>query len=182
MQEHKNSYTDLETAIGKLRMLSGESQIAITSIISRLAKAEGVSITSGHRLPIENLKSWIIKLKVERKSERTIRLYGYLVRRFLKQIPKPTRADIREYLARRIGQTSPSSAETERKALATIAPFSSSMGIGGVGKGGVSLSRTSDSQRGAPPNREVRERWVARRMALPGGQVSPVSRRGACGI
>lgn len=32
----------------------------------------------------------------------------------------------------------------------------------------------------APPNREVREGWVVRRMALAGGLASPVSRRGAC--
>ena len=66
--------------------------------------------------PLENMGHWLTKLKSERKAERTIRLYEYLARRFLKKMPFPTRADIREYLAGRIGETSPSSAETERKA------------------------------------------------------------------
>jgi len=63
VQEHKNSYTDLETAIGKLRMLSGESQAAITSIICRLAETEGVSISIDHKLPAGNLESWVTKLR-----------------------------------------------------------------------------------------------------------------------
>jgi len=74
----------------------------VASLISRLAKAEGVSISVAHKLPAKNLELWITKLRSERKSEKTIRLYNYLVRRFLERIPEPTRADIRKYLARRI--------------------------------------------------------------------------------
>ena len=80
----------------------------MASLISRLAKAEGVSIGVGHKLPVENMDVWLIKLRAERKFERTIRLYCYLAERFLKQTPSPTRADIREYLVRRIEETSPS--------------------------------------------------------------------------
>lgn len=43
----------------------------------------------------------------------------------------------------------------------------------------IEALETLDSQRGTPPNREVCEDWVARRMALAGGSASPVSRRGA---
>ncbi len=110
----------LKPAIEKLRGLSPESQAAIASIIDRLALAEGVSVAVDDKLPIENIGLWLTKLRSERKSEGTIRLYEYLARRFLRQTPSPARADVREYLTRRIDETSPSSAETERKALASL--------------------------------------------------------------
>ncbi|MFC2018678.1 tyrosine-type recombinase/integrase [Chloroflexota bacterium] len=119
----------LESAIGKLRVLPRESQAVIASLIDRLAEAEGVSAGADHRPPIENLPLWVTKLKSERKSERTISLYSYLAERFLKQVPSPTRADVREYLARRIEETSPSSAETERKALASLFSFLHAEGL-----------------------------------------------------
>jgi hypothetical protein len=109
--------------MSKLQGLSGGSQDAIVSLINRLADAEGVSINANYKLPIKNIGHWLTKLRSERKSESTINLYEYLVRRFLKQLPSPTRADVREYLARRIEETSPSSAETERKALASLFSF-----------------------------------------------------------
>lgn len=90
--------SSLKSAIIKLQGLSNESQEAIASIINRLANAEGVSISDNHKLPIENISHWLTKLRSERKSERTIRLYAYLAERFLKQLPSPTRADIRKYL------------------------------------------------------------------------------------
>jgi len=95
----------------------------MASIIDRLAEAEGVSPRTEFKPPLENIGLWLTKLRSERKSERTIRLYSYLAERFLSQLPFPTRADVREYLAGRIGETSPSSAETERKALASLFSF-----------------------------------------------------------
>lgn len=47
------------------------------------------------------------------------------------------------------------------KLLATVAPFSSSIGIGGAGEGGISPSQAPDSRRGAPPNREGVVRLVS---------------------
>ena len=123
MQADKIGCCALEVAISKLQGLSSESQTAVTSIIERLAEAEGVAFNFNQRPPTENMGHWLTKLRSERKSERTIRLYEYLARRLLKQLPSPARADIREYLAGRIGETSPSSAETERKALASLFSF-----------------------------------------------------------
>lgn len=113
----------LESAINQLRHLPLDTRAIVTSLISRLAEAEGVSVSVNHKLPVDNIDLWLTKLRSERKSERTIGLYEYLVRRFLKQIPTPTKADIRNYLADRIDRTSPSSAETERKALASLFSF-----------------------------------------------------------
>jgi hypothetical protein len=121
--ERTQGYGSLESTIGKLRRLSNESQAAIASIINKLAEAEGVSIGISFKLPIENLSYWLTKLKSERKSVETIYLYEYLVRRFLKQNSKSTKANIREYLARRIEKTSSLSAEMERKALASLFSF-----------------------------------------------------------
>lgn len=115
--------------MAKLQGLSQESQYALVSIIERLALAEGVSSHADYKLPIANLDLWLIKLRSERKSEGTVRLYEYLVRRFLRQVPSPERTNIREYLARRIGDTSPSSAETERKALASLFSFLHAEGL-----------------------------------------------------
>jgi len=120
---------DIESAISKLKGLSQESQAAITSLIDRLADAEGVSAGTDFSPPLENICHWLTKLKSERKSERTIRLYSYLAERFLRQLPSPTRADVREYLAARIQETSPSSAETERKALASLFSFLHAEGL-----------------------------------------------------
>jgi len=123
IQAHKPDGCNLESAIGKLRGLSNESKVAIASIINRLAEAEGVSVSIDYKLPSENIHHWLTKLRSERKADRTIKLYAYLVRRFLKQVPKPTKADVRNYLADRIDKTSPSSSETERKALASLFSF-----------------------------------------------------------
>ena len=132
MQEVKsNTMTNrnLESAIQQLRHPSPEMRELVLSLIGRLAQAEGVPLYNEHRPPAENMRAWLTKLRAERKSERTIKLYGYLAERFLKHIPAPTRADVREYLAARIGETSPSSAETERKALASLFSFLSEDGL-----------------------------------------------------
>jgi len=123
MQEVNPSKCALEPVIIKFRGLSWESKSLIIPLIDRLAEAEGVSFDTNHRPPLENMGHWLTKLRSERKSERTLKLYGYLAERLLKRLPSPTRADIREYLANRIGETSPSSAETERKALASLFSF-----------------------------------------------------------
>jgi site-specific recombinase XerD len=129
MQEAKSGNPVLEPAIAKLRGLSRESRALIVPLIDRLAEAEGVSSRTEFRPPLENVGHWLTKLRSERKSERTIGLYEYLARRFLKGSPSPTRADVRGYLAKRIEETSPSSAETERKALASLFFFLRSEGL-----------------------------------------------------
>ena len=129
MQEPRLGNRALESAIAKLRGMSQESKALIIPLIDTLADAEGISVRTEFKPPLENVGPWLTKLHSERKSERTVSLYQYLVRRFLKQLPSPTRADIREYLANRIEETSPSSAETERKALASLFSFLHSEGM-----------------------------------------------------
>lgn len=121
--------SSLQHSVDQLCRLQPDTQALVASLISRLAKAEGVSVGIDHKIPAENLDHWLTKLRAERRSERTVRLYGYLAERFLKQIPEPSRADVREYLAERIEQTSPATAETERKALASLFSFLYSEGL-----------------------------------------------------
>ena len=99
MQVDKTGNRALETAISKLRGLSQESRAFIIPLIDKLADAEGVSTRTELQPPLENRGQWLTKLRSERKSERTIRLYSYLAGRLLKQLPSTTRADLREYLA-----------------------------------------------------------------------------------
>lgn len=67
IQAPKGDSGNIESAIGKLRGLSQESQVAIASIIDRLALAEGVSGHADHRLPVENIDLWLTKLRSERE-------------------------------------------------------------------------------------------------------------------
>jgi primosomal protein N'' len=99
MQADKTGNRALESAIAKLRSMSQESKVLIIPLIDKLAEAEGVSPGTEFKPPLENLGHWLTKLRSERKSERTIRLYSYLAGRLLKQLPSTTRADLREYLA-----------------------------------------------------------------------------------
>ena len=87
----------LRHSVDQLCRLQPDTQALVASLISRLAEAEGVSISIDHKLPTENLELWITKLKAERKAEKTIRLYSYLARRFLRQIPEPARAGIESF-------------------------------------------------------------------------------------
>ena len=99
MQEVKSGNRTLESAIAKLRGLSKESKALSIPLIDKLAEAGGVSTRTELQPPLENRGQWLTKLRSERKSERTIRLYSYLAGRLLKQLPSTTRADLMEYLA-----------------------------------------------------------------------------------
>jgi len=83
IQAQGSGNSNFQSAISQLRGLSQESQIVIASLIKRLADAEGVSSGVDIRPPLENIGHWLTKLRSERKSERTINLYEYLVRRML---------------------------------------------------------------------------------------------------
>lgn len=121
--------TGIEQAIRQLRHLPSDTQALVIELIEKLARTTIVPFQMDSKPPLDNIPLWLSKLRVERKSERTIKLYEYLARRFLKGNQTPTRADLREYLARRINETSPSSAETERKTLASPFSFLRSEGL-----------------------------------------------------
>ena len=87
MQEPRLGNCALESAIAKLHGISQDSKSLIISLIERLAEAEGISVRTEFKPPLENVGHWLTKLRSERKSERTISLYGYLAKRFLGRLP-----------------------------------------------------------------------------------------------
>ncbi|UCB42986.1 MAG: phage integrase N-terminal SAM-like domain-containing protein [Dehalococcoidales bacterium] len=161
----------LESTINRLRRLPPEVRELAVSMIDRLAQAEGVSAVTDCRPPAENLEAWVTKMRSERKAERTIRLYSYQAQRFLEHTPTPTRADVRGYLARRIEETSPSAAETERKALASLFSFLHAEGLWhenpleGVRAVGIRWGKPHNAKRGLPSVKRVSEVRLLRRDA-----------------
>jgi len=119
---------DIEPVIAALRRLSPQSQELVTPLVRQLAEREGITVVAAEagvpRLPAEGIELWVAKLRAEKRAKRTIGIYRYLAEKFLKQCPEPTRADIRGYIADRLGEgLSPAAVENERKALRSLFSF-----------------------------------------------------------
>jgi len=119
---------DTDSLAAALRRLSPQSRELVVPLITRLAEREGITISKNRALkpkPIaECVKLWAAKLRGEGRSDRTVKMYTYLVGRFLEQHPDPTRADIRQHITDRLGEgTSPAAVENERKALRSLFSF-----------------------------------------------------------
>ena len=82
-----------------------------------------MSAAAEYKAPLESIEAWVTKLKSERRSERTIQLYEYLARQVLERMPKPTKAEVRGYLAKRLKEAKPSTVENERKAFGSLFSF-----------------------------------------------------------
>lgn len=125
MANNRDKRDRLDRAAEALRRLPPESREPILSLIEQLARDKGVSVeAASHPQPAEGIKAWVTKLKSERRSERTVEMYEYLARRFLAEVPDPTRADIRERLTSLLdGGMSPSAVENLRKALRSLFGF-----------------------------------------------------------
>lgn len=130
MKKHVNetsraATSDLDSIVQALRQLSPQSQELVAPLISKLAEREGISVAAakatGPTVPVEYIDSWVTKLRGERRSERTIKMYRYLAERFLEQYPKPTKEEVRQYIAARLKEgLSPAAVENERKALRSL--------------------------------------------------------------
>lgn len=119
---------DLDSLVDALRRLSPHSRELVTPLICQLAEREGIVVAAGKAqatpLAEEGIVLWIDKLKAERRSERTIKMYRYLVERFLEQYPEPTKDGLRWYIAMRLDEgLSPAAVENERKALRSLFSF-----------------------------------------------------------
>jgi len=114
---------DIDRAVQALRRLPAESRQLVVSLIEQLAEAKGVSVAAEYKAPIENIGEWVTKLRSERMSERTVKLYEYLARQVLERMPKPTKAEVRGYLAKRLKEAKPSTVENERKAFGSLFSF-----------------------------------------------------------
>lgn len=114
---------DIDKVMQTLRQLPPESQELVASLIEQLAEAKGVSLAAEYKAPAESIEAWVTKLRSERMSERTVKLYTYLAGQVLAKMPRPTKAEVREYLAKRLREASPSTVENERKALGSLFSF-----------------------------------------------------------
>jgi integrase/recombinase XerD len=118
----------LESVIAALRMLSPRSRELVTPLIRQLAEREGIGVAETKapepKSPAECMELWAAKLRGEGRSNRTVKMYTYLVERFLEKHPEPTKADIRQHIADRLGEgLSPAAVENERKALRSLFSF-----------------------------------------------------------
>jgi integrase/recombinase XerD len=123
----------LEPVIRALCQLSPQSQELVTSLVRQLAGRESISMAltaaPGLQTPIEGIPLWVAKLKAERYSERTIRMYQYYAKRYLGHDPTPTKLRIQAYLAEMLERVSPAAVSNERKALVSLFSFLHSEGL-----------------------------------------------------
>ena len=123
----------LDGLISAIKRLSPGGLGLVAPLVRRLAEREGVDMAADKApeavSPADGIGLWVTKLRGERRSERTVKMYKYLVENILKKHPEPSRADIRRYIARRLdGGTSPAAVENERKALRSLFSFLKSEG------------------------------------------------------
>jgi len=117
------------SAIGKL---SPENMGIIQALLQQMTG--GADAPNGHRLerPLDGMPQWRAKLRQERYSPHTIKMYGYFSERYLRANPAPTKLDIQAYLAQQLeGGVSPSAVENMRKALRSLFRFLHEEGLWG---------------------------------------------------
>ena len=117
----------IEPTVRALGQLSPSSQNAVVALVKQLAEREGINMeptnAPGIQTPAEGIPLWLAKLRAERYAQRTIHMYEYLARRYLKVNPMPTKFELQSYLAKRLEEVSPAAASNERKALAFLFGF-----------------------------------------------------------
>jgi len=133
MNPQQTNDNELEPAVRAFHQLSPQSREIAASLVRQLAEREGITValtaSQGLQTPTEGIPLWVSKLKAERYSERTIHMYEYLARRYLKQNQDPTKLGIQSYLAERLGEVSPALVSNERKALASLFRFLHTEGL-----------------------------------------------------
>ena len=124
----------LDAVISTLRMLSPGSLALVAPLEGKLAEREGISVESSKVIKAisldEGIELWAAKLRGERRSDRTVKMYRYLAEKFLEKHPEPSRADIRRHIdSRLIEGLSPAAVENERKALRSLFSFLKGEGL-----------------------------------------------------
>ncbi|MFC1905182.1 tyrosine-type recombinase/integrase [Chloroflexota bacterium] len=123
----------LEPMFKAIQAMSPQSREMLLTIVRQMAEREGINVpltaAQGLQTPSEGIPLWIAKLRAEKGSERTIHMYEYLVSRFLKDHPAPTKFEIQKYLAMRLAGVSAASASNEKKALASFFKFLQEEGL-----------------------------------------------------
>jgi len=157
MKPVKNNERELDGAIRALRKLSPRSRDAVGTVIRQLAEKEDVATTTEYLLAVDGIPPWVAKLRA-RCSERTIGIYTFLARQFLREHPDPTRLEIQQHLARRLEDgVSTNAVENTRKALASLFKFLYEEGLRPTNPmAGVEPIRTPRKERWCPSPEDVK--------------------------
>lgn len=126
--------TGLDGLISAMKRLSPASQELVEPLVRKLAEREGIAIEATKPPQVvsiaDGIELWVTKLRGERRSHKTVKMYRYLAEKFLEQNPEPTRADIRKYIDQRLNDgLSPAAVENERKALRSLFSFLKKEGL-----------------------------------------------------
>jgi integrase/recombinase XerD len=119
---------DIDPLIRLLGRLPPDSLNALVSLARQISEGNGhrPEHMEGLRIstPAEGIPFWVAKMKSERYSEGTIKMYRYHAERRLRENPRPTKLGIQSYLAGRLDAgISPTMVENERKALRSLFSF-----------------------------------------------------------
>jgi len=116
--------TELDRTIDLLKRLPPDKQRLVGEIIKTWGKDAGMDMAAGYASPKDNIESWVTRMRVEGKSERTIDMYRYYAEKFLEAHPKPTRLDAQQYLAGQLSAgTSPTAAKGMQKSVTSLFKF-----------------------------------------------------------
>ncbi len=122
--------TELDRIIELLKRLPPDRRRLALTVVKALSEEGGAETAAVYAPPLENIGKWVTKMKLERKSPRTIDMYSYYAAKFLEAYPKPTRADVREYLAAQLeGGISATAAKGMQKAITSLFRFLSKEGL-----------------------------------------------------
>lgn len=124
----------IDAIISTMSKLSPESLELVVPLVRKLAEREGIGMEVAQAPKAVSIKEgielWAAKLRGERRSDRTVRMYRYLAERFLEDHPDPTRAELRRHIDQRLGEgLSPAAVENERKALRSLFSFLKKEGL-----------------------------------------------------
>jgi len=128
-----NDYTkvnvgkELEPIVSAIMALSPASLELVTSLVRQLSTREGIDVGAERKAriscPMDGVLLWTSKLKQESYSPGTIRVYMSTINMCLRDNPAPSRLDLQQWLAKRMGECSPARVATDRKALRSLFSF-----------------------------------------------------------
>ena len=126
--------TGLDGLISAMKMLSLGSLELVAPLVRKLAEREGITIEATKppqaMSPADGIELWVTKLRGERRSDKTVKMYRYLAEKFLGEHPDPTRTELRKYIDNRLSEgLSPAAVENERKALRSLFSFLKKEGL-----------------------------------------------------
>lgn len=100
-------------------------------LLMQLAQQQGLQFNGEVELPppIDSIPLWVVAMKNVGGSPRTIVMYEYEVRNYLKNDPVPTTLSVQAWVAKRLESVSPSTVNTTLKALKSLFKYLTEYGL-----------------------------------------------------